>query len=624
MIGMQANFSRRTLLLSGTGLVAGTVAGAALAATSTTSATKSGTPRAELEAITDRYIKALLAHDPALAPFAPSAVFSENDQRLALGEASWRTFERFGRYRHYFADPDNGDAGLIANAYETGSGCVFVLRLKVRDGLITEAEQFVSRDTLGADTYEKLGAPDPVWLEPIPPAQRQSQDALRAVGFMYFEALQRNDGAGIYPFRDDCQRTEHGAQTVGRPPAQGYGHSDAATSYITLKAKQQYEFGLMAFVSRIRDRRTLVADVERGAVLASSYYDYDGALKEIHFRNGQSWTLPPYFRTSRSHHANEAFKIINGSFRYIEMTFLEVPFATRHAFSGPAMTVSLDYDVPQPLPKPIGASHRSELEGLRVRVLDAIVRNCACELPLASNVRYTENGVPVPIGTGLWQSTNGLRANGVDLSDPTSGQAGWLGALDERGLFTMIALRLRVVEGLIHEIEVIVVRPQKPAAGQLLANATFTMFTPPLEHDLDPAAFATAPDAKLLEATPADRATLIRAAQAHEAQLVAHERPVSAAARVRSNGHAVNATDRLPKTVKPRQHRVLLADPDRGLILDCALRDNPTSLHEPAFMTAPWSDLHARLLKVEHGAVSVSEGLVARLPYGQGSGWKSE
>src|SRR6185312_15754543 len=116
----------------------------------------------------------------------------------------------------------------------------------------------------------------------------------------------------------------------------------------------------------------------------------------------------------------------------------------------------------------IGTPGRSELETLRGRVLDAIVRNCACDLPLASNVRYTENGVQVPIGAGLWQSTNGLREYGVGLSDPTSGQTGWFGALDERGLFAMVALRLRVVAGLIAEIEVIVVRPQKPAAGRLL------------------------------------------------------------------------------------------------------------------------------------------------------------
>ena len=614
---MQANVSRRALLLSSTGLVAG----AALAAPATPDVASPGTDRAKLEAVVDLYIRALVAHNPSIAPFARDALFSENDQRLALGEASWRTFERFGRYRHYFADPENGDVGVIANAYESGGGCVFVLRLKVREGLIVEAEQFVSRDTMGADTYEKLGAPDPVWLEPIPPLQRQSRDALRAVGFMYFEALQRNDGAGIYPFREDCKRIEHGTPTVGRPPAQGYGHSDATTAYITLKAKAQYEFGLMAFVTRIRDRRTLVADVERGAVLASSYYDYDGALQAIRFRNGQSWTLPPYFRTSRSHHANEAFKIINGSFRYIEMTFIEVPFATRHAFSGPAMTVALDYDTPQPLPQPIGTPGRSELETLRSRVLDAIVRNCACDLPLASNVRYTENGVQVPIGAGLWQSTNGLREYGVGLSDPTSGQTGWFGALDERGLFAMVALRLRVVAGLIAEIEVIVVRPQKPAAGRLLADATFTMFTPPLEYDLEPAGFA-APDAKLLDAAPTERAALSRAAEAHEAWLVARDRRVPGAARVRANGHSVRVGDTLHSAVRSRQHRVLVADPERGLLLDCVLRDNPASLREPASMTAPWSDLHARLLKVENGAVTVSEGLVSRLPYGQGSGWE--
>src|SRR6185437_7256842 len=137
---MQSSFSRRALLVSGTGLVTASVAGPVIGAAEATAANSTNPARARLEAIVDLYIRALLAHDPSLAPFSRDAAFSENDQRLQLGDASWRTFERFGRYRHYFADPDNGDVGLIANAYEAGSGCVFVLRLKVRDGQITQAE----------------------------------------------------------------------------------------------------------------------------------------------------------------------------------------------------------------------------------------------------------------------------------------------------------------------------------------------------------------------------------------------------------------------------------------------------------------------------------------------------
>lgn len=593
---MTLEVGRREILAGGAVAAAASVihAGAASAASSASQEVASEEPqrliatRAELEAICDRYVQALVAHDPSQAPFAANARFAENDVILPLGEASWRTFERFGRYRHYFADPQNGEVGLIANAYEMGGGCVFVLRVKVDDDKrITEAEQFVARDPNGADAYEKLGAPDPVWLEPIPPAQRQSHEALRAVSFMYFEALSRNDGAGVYPFRDDCERIEHARPTVSQPQVEGYGHSDAATVFTTLDARAQYRFGMMAFVTEIRDRETLVVDVERGAVLGTSFYDYDGALRKIDFANEQDWVLPPYFRSSRSHHANEGFKIVNGSFRYVEMTFIEVPYGTKHAFPGPAQTVALDYDPPRPLPAPASVGSPADYDGLTARLLDAMARNCACDLPLAHGVRYTENGVPVEIGVGLWQSLDGLREYGVALADPVSRQGGWFGTLDERTLFAAMALRYNLADGLIDEIEAVVARPQKPAVGRELATATFTMFTPPLEHDL----FAGAFDAT-----------------------------ASAPGQVRVNGHPVAAQAPLPPGVTLRGRRLWLADSPRGLQLDLAVLDNTGAVPgAPPDRSAPWTDLHARLSKGD-GAEG-TETLVVRVPYGQGTGW---
>ena len=159
--------------------------------------------RAFLERLGEQYLEALIAHDPSRVPFSEKVIFAENDQRLQLGDAAWRTINRLGRYRHFFSDPELGQVGLIANVYENGTGCVLVLRLKVENNRIVEAEQFISRDRFGAELYEKLGKPDPVWLEPIPPDQRQSREALEAVAYMYFQSLERNDGAGIYPFRED-------------------------------------------------------------------------------------------------------------------------------------------------------------------------------------------------------------------------------------------------------------------------------------------------------------------------------------------------------------------------------------------------------------------------------------
>lgn len=611
---------RRSLLVGSAAAAAGAVAHPALAQAQAPSAepwvdeTPVVATRAELEAIADAYCSALVAHDPGLAPFHPDCRFAENDQVLPLGEAAWKTTLRFGSYRHYYADPQHGEVGLVANSYEMGGGCVFVLRLKVdADHRIVEAEQFIARDPNGAAAYERLGAPDPVWLEPIPPAQRQSHEALAAVSYMYFQALERNDGAGVYPFRPDCERIEHARPTVSQPAVEGYGHSDATTRFVTLPAREQYELGLMAFVTRIRDRKVLVVDVERGAVLGSAFYDFDGALETINFDDGTVWHLPPYFRTPRSHHANEGFKVINGSFRYVEMTFIEVPFGTRHVFPGKRMTVRLDYTPPRPAAEPVQLVSPAEYDALTNRIVAAMARNSLGELPLAASARYTENGVPVTIGTGNWWTFDGARDWQVHMADPASGQGGWLGAIDERGLFAMMAMRWKLEGGLINEIETVTGRPQALAQGRELATATYTMFWPPLEHDVLAAGYAGGA-AALRAASPADGLALMSAVM--DMEVTGNDRV---------NGHPVEDLAAFHDRLAYGGVRPWLVDEARGLGLGLSRWSNDGvgtfSAEHRDPRSSPWTDFHARLVKLGAGGPVASEELVVRVPYGQGSGW---
>ena len=170
--------------------------------------------RAYYEELMDRYLDSMLKNDPSLIPLADDVVFAENDQVLAIGDGGWKTVNNLGKYRHYFVDPELGNAGLIANIYEYDTGAILILRIRVLKHMITEVDQYIIRDPNGADLYEKLGAPDPVWLEPVPEESRQTREALEATAYMYFQSLERNDGSGIYPFLPECMRIEHGRPTV--------------------------------------------------------------------------------------------------------------------------------------------------------------------------------------------------------------------------------------------------------------------------------------------------------------------------------------------------------------------------------------------------------------------------
>lgn len=619
--------------------------------------------RAIMEGLVDKYLASVVAHDPKLCPLADNAVFVENQQVLPIGDAGWRTINRIGSYKHYFCDFEMNQVGLIANVYEHDAGCVYVLRLRLDENdKISEIDQWISRDPFGAENYEKLGAPDPIWLEPIPLAQRQSREALAMNAHIYFQALERNDGTGIYPFRDDCERIEHARKTVSQKDNSGYGHSDATTKFVTMPAKAQYEFGLMAFVTKIRDRFAPVIDVERGAVLGQGTYDFDGALTKIHFiKDNVDWAIAPYFRTARSHMANEAFKVVNGSFRYIEMTFIEVPYGTRQHWLGKPMTVALTYEPTRSKPKPVKSDTYESLVALNSLVLDAIANDCPNQLPLADGVRYTENGVLVTPGSGgLWKTIKGVRKFSVNLADPASQQAGWFGTLDENGLFAAVAMRLKVMDGYISEIETIIARPEAMGQRGELKAATNTMFQAPYLADVDQDAFEAVPPV-LQKAVPGERAAIEQALENYHQAIARRD-----AARAsftdgcirRENG--IKACDNpdgpqfsaeqpdlrfyagdlateinrgyLSQLTTVREHRAWIVDERQGLALDLCVFDNAAAsttvnlngvgeTRVPRSFLTPWTDLHAALYKIEDGRIAHIEDLVRRVPYGQKTRW---
>lgn len=283
--------------------------------------------RACLEGVMNRYLDAMAAHDPSRAPLAPDAKYAQDNVPLKIGQALWATASGLGHYKHFFADAERGDVGVIANVYEHGVGAILIVRLKVAGGLITEAEQFVAHDPHGAAGYEKLAKPDPGWLTPVPMDQRETREALDQAAYMYYEGLQLNDGKGIYAFTPDCERIEDATRTTNQPRPQGYGHSDLDIGdFVTMNCTDQYKLGFLGFTTGCRHRRFLVTDVERGAVLASAYLDFDGTITEARLTDGRVWKVPPYFMTPRTNQSNEAYRIEKGSIRLIEMTMYEVPF----------------------------------------------------------------------------------------------------------------------------------------------------------------------------------------------------------------------------------------------------------------------------------------------------------
>ena len=460
-----------------------------------TAAAPQSCDRTCLSGFLDRYLEALVAHDPSRLPLAPDAVFVENNQRLTIGDGTWRTVTAIGGYRHDFIDVPAGQAAMIGVVEENGTRAIYDLRLAVADGKITEIEVLIARDPNGAALYEQRGMPHEKFRDVVPPDERLSRAELIAVADKYLSGMERNDPNGDYSFfHDECDRWEHARQTTNNDP-EAYGHS-TDTVFVTLSCREQFETGFLGFVTRIRDRRYAVVDEEHQTVLGFALLDHNGTIREIPLSTGTTFVVPPYFSSPRTLQVVEAWRIEDGKLRQIEMTLTEMPYGTRPVFDSGDDWLARDAAARQIAPAPASSEpcDRECLLAIAERTLEALVAHDPARAPLAPDVRYTENGQDLNPGDGLWGTVTARGPDGVFAVNPEEGTVGFFGPIVETDVPGGLALRIAVADGRIKEIEALVFREE--AAGE--RGGTLTLHAPRPTGALDPAAFAQARERRML------------------------------------------------------------------------------------------------------------------------------
>lgn len=297
--------------------------------------------RACLDGFVDRYLDAVVKHDPSLVPLTKNVKYTENGQRLDPGDGIWRSMVAKGSYRLFVTDPQTGEVTFIGTMREEGRKPgedvpgVIGLRLKVVNRQITEVEMLVCRSDRAALNFEKLGAPDPLFNEAVPSAERMSREDLVKTANMYFSGMQQNDGKGVYPFTDDCDRIEMGSHTTNVKPADGKPIPDpkTATNYSAAwGCKEQFESGLLHFVSRIRDRRFVAVDPERGTVFAFAFFDHEaGNTRTFQTPDGRTVTAGP--NQPWTWEIGEVFKIEKGKIHRIVAIMDHSPYGMLSGWS---------------------------------------------------------------------------------------------------------------------------------------------------------------------------------------------------------------------------------------------------------------------------------------------------
>ena len=283
--------------------------------------------RACLYTVLDRYLSALTHKDPWQAPWAQVVHVTENNVPMAVGQGLWGTLTSLGSYQLKLADPDSGQVAWFGAANENGNVSPIVVRLKIEDSRITEAEMLVRRK---ADDANFMADPvfedKPVMNEMLPPASQLRRERLISIADGYFDTLQLNDGTLFTQFDDQCNRVENGVRTTNNPAM------EKISRIMVLGCAEQFRLGNFRYDDRLRARRFPLVDVERGLVLGGAFMDHDGRLGAYTLTDGRP--AQSNYRRPHSYYLLELFKVTGeGKIRQIEAVFMSVPYRTHSAWT---------------------------------------------------------------------------------------------------------------------------------------------------------------------------------------------------------------------------------------------------------------------------------------------------
>jgi hypothetical protein len=266
----------------------------------------------------NRYLDALVKHDPSELPLTRMYKFTENGQRLRLGEGLWHQASDI-QYRQYLADPARGEVVVYAVLEESDLPTNLLLRLRIVKRRISEIETIVVRYDSGlSKRIATLKANQPVIDSILPKDEQSSKQTLVAVANAYLNGLQDHPPAP-FPVTADCSRTEDGR----------------TTSRVTSSEKSGFPAGcdlnspIFDYMTALRDRRFFILDKKRGQAFVIALIDCPGTLKTVTI-DGKTMLRGAGARRPREVLAGILFKVIGGKLARVQAFHVtNLPFGSQ-------------------------------------------------------------------------------------------------------------------------------------------------------------------------------------------------------------------------------------------------------------------------------------------------------
>jgi hypothetical protein len=294
---------------------------------------QAGCDRQCLEKMMKDYLAAMVKHDSTALPFASNARFTENTAKtievLPIGKGLWETASAGPTgFQIYAADPVQHSAACLVIMKESNKDIFLGARIKLNeDDKIIEAEHIVVRDQKPMPT---LRAPRPGLMEDVPAAERMKHWELVGIGLSYYDALTGEDGT-LSPFAKECERHENGMITAGGAPTPKDQtipgvKLDPAMSKLPRDCTGQLSTGTFAYITEVKPRRLVVADVQKGIAVGFSMFYHAAELKMMKIKGVPGVSEIPAFPQKFNLPAIHFFKIRNGWIYEIEAIGASMPY----------------------------------------------------------------------------------------------------------------------------------------------------------------------------------------------------------------------------------------------------------------------------------------------------------
>jgi hypothetical protein len=281
---------------------------------------------------------------------------------------------------------------------------------------------------------------------------------------------------------------------------------------------------------------------------------------------------------------------------------------------------------------------RTCLNGFLDQLIAAMVKHDSSTLPLARDVKYTENGQLLKIGDGFWGTASSLPTYKIYADDPQAGQAMFMGVLKENGAPVIFCVRLKVELHRITEIEAIVARKEAGSIARpenlVTPNPIFSQTVPPAQR----------PSRQNMIAIANSYFSAIEEGHASYVPFDANCNRIESGVQTTNNtalatqpgsvlglgcADQIKTRNFQPDTLI-RDRRFAVIDEERGLVFVLGFFDHDATLRSYQLAdgrtvkqtrTAPWTWEIAEMFKIQDGKIMRVEALVNTGIYGMKAGW---